>query len=88
MTIGVHQADTLNYLFGPIKTVSSFFNKLCITEANLLRTVARLDRRFDAERKQGPDQHTTLELFERGKAESNLTNLTLFIRLAFSRRRR
>ena len=25
MTIGVHQADTLNYIFGPIKTVFSFF---------------------------------------------------------------
>ncbi len=30
MTMGVHQADTLNYIFGPIKTVFSFFNKLYI----------------------------------------------------------
>jgi predicted dehydrogenase len=30
MTIGVHQADTLNYLFGPIKTVSAFFKRLHI----------------------------------------------------------
>ena len=28
MTIGVHQADTLNYIFGPIKTVFSMFRKL------------------------------------------------------------
>jgi predicted dehydrogenase len=39
------------------------------TEANLLRTVARVDRRFDAERTQGPDQSTRLELFEKGKTE-------------------
>ena len=107
MTIGVHQADTLNYLFGPIRTVSAFFKRLHIpapvedvtttifefesgmlgylgcnfasprtnwmhvygTEANLLRTVARVDRRFDAERNQGPDQSTRLELFEKGKTE-------------------
>jgi predicted dehydrogenase len=105
MTMGVHQADTFNYIFGPIKTVFSFFNKLYIpapvedvtttvfkfesgilgylgcnfasprtnwmhvygTEANLLRTVARLDRRFDVERKQAVDQSTRLELFEKGK---------------------
>lgn len=30
MTIGVHQADTLNYLFGPIRTVFSFFRHLAI----------------------------------------------------------
>lgn len=108
MTIGSHQADTFNYLFGRIKTVFAFFNKLYIpapvedvtttvlrfesgilgylgcnfasprtnwmrvygTEANLLRTVARVDRRFDMERKQGPDQSTRLELFEKGKTES------------------
>jgi predicted dehydrogenase len=107
MTIGVHQADTLNYLFGPIKTVSAFFKRLHIpapvedvtttifefesgmlgylgcnfasprtnwmhvygTEANLRRTVARVDRRFDAERTQGPDESTRLELFEKGKTE-------------------
>jgi predicted dehydrogenase len=107
MTIGVHQADTLNYLFGPIRTVSAFFKRLHIpapvedvtttifefesgmlgylgcnfasprtnwmyvygTEANLQRTVARVDRRFDAERTQGPDQSTRLELFEKGKTE-------------------
>lgn len=107
MTIGIHQADTLNYIFGPIRTVSSFFNKLYIpapvedvtttifkfesgvlgylgsnfasprtnwmhvygTEANLLRTVVRVDRRFDAERKQGPDQSTRLEMFEKGTTE-------------------
>jgi predicted dehydrogenase len=107
MTIGVHQADTLNYLFGPVKRVSAFFKRLLIpapvedvtstifefesgmlgylgcnfasprtnwmhvygTEANLLRTVARLDRRFDAERTQGPDQSTRLELMEKGKTD-------------------
>jgi predicted dehydrogenase len=37
------------------------------TEANLLRTVARVDRRFDVERKQSVDQSTRLELFEKGK---------------------
>lgn len=115
MTIGSHQADTLNYIFGPIKTVFSFFNKLYIpapvedvtttifkfesgilgylgcnfasprtnwmrvygTEANLLRTVARVDRRFDAERKQGPDQSTRLELFEKGKAEPKQVPLAI-----------
>jgi len=30
MTIGVHNADVFNYLFGPVKTVFSFFNKLYI----------------------------------------------------------
>ena len=30
MTIGVHNVDAFNYLFGPIKTVFSFFNKLYI----------------------------------------------------------
>ncbi len=30
MTIGVHQADTINYLFGPVKTVFAFFNHLHI----------------------------------------------------------
>lgn len=107
MTIGIHQADTLNYIFGPIRTVSSFFKQLYIpapvedvtttifefesgilgyigsnfasprtnwmyvygTEANLLRTVARVDRRFDAERKQGPDESTKLELFTKGSTE-------------------
>jgi len=107
MTIGSHQADTLNYIFGPIKSVFAFFNRLYIpapvedvtttifrfesgilgylgcnfasprtnwmrvygTEANLLRTVARVDRRFDAEREQGPDQSTRLELFEKGNTE-------------------
>ena len=108
MTIGVHQADTLNYIFGPIRRVSAFFKRLLIpapvedvtttifefesgllgylgcnfasprtnwmhvygTEANLLRTVARLDRRFDAERAQGPDQSTRLELIEKGTTEA------------------
>jgi len=32
------------------------------TLRGLLRTVARVDRRFDAERAQGPDQSTRLEL--------------------------
>ena len=115
MTIGIHQADTLNYLFGRITTVSSFFNKLHIpapvddvtttifrfesgvlgylgsnfasprtnwmyvygTEANLLRTVARVDRRFDAERKQGPDQSTRLELFEKGNTEAKAIALAV-----------
>lgn len=26
MTMGVHQADTFIYLFGPVKTVFAFFN--------------------------------------------------------------
>jgi predicted dehydrogenase len=107
MTMGVHQADTLNYLFGPIKTVSSFFTRLHIpapvedvtttilefesgilgyvgstyaspktnwmrvygTEANLIRTVSTLDRRFDMERKQSVDQSTRLELIEKGRSE-------------------
>jgi predicted dehydrogenase len=30
MTMGVHPADTFNYIFGPIKTVFSLFNKLYI----------------------------------------------------------
>jgi predicted dehydrogenase len=30
MTMGVHQADTLNHIFGPIKTVFAFFNRLYI----------------------------------------------------------
>lgn len=35
MTLGVHAADTLQYLFGPIQSVSSFFNRLCLpTEIN------------------------------------------------------
>ncbi len=110
MTMGVHQADTLNYIFGPIKRVSSFFNKLYIpapvedvtttifefasgilgylgcnfacprtnwmyvygTEANLLRTVARPDRKFGEQVKQSSsvDQYTRLELFEKGKDQA------------------
>ena len=31
MTMGVHQADTFNYLFGPVKTVFSLFKKLYIS---------------------------------------------------------
>ncbi len=115
MTIGVHQADTLNYIFGPIKTVFSFFNRLHIpapvddvtvtvfkfesgilgyigsnfasprtnwmqvygTAANLRRTVARVDRKFDAERKQGPDQSTTLELWAAGTTEVKPVELTI-----------
>ncbi len=30
MTMGVHQADNLNYIFGPIKTAHAFFNRLYI----------------------------------------------------------
>jgi predicted dehydrogenase len=30
MTMGIHQADLFNHLFGPIKTVFSYFNKLYI----------------------------------------------------------
>ena len=30
MTLGIHHADTFNYLFGPIKTVFSYFNKLYV----------------------------------------------------------
>ncbi len=30
MTMGIHYVDTLNYLFGPIKTVSAYLNKLYI----------------------------------------------------------
>jgi predicted dehydrogenase len=115
MTIGIHQADTLNYIFGPIKTVFSFFNKLYIpapvedvtttvfkfesgilgylgsnfasprtnwmhvygTEGNLLRTVARVDRKFDPERQQRPDQSTRLELFEKGKTGSEQIQLVI-----------
>jgi predicted dehydrogenase len=107
MTIGVHQADTLNYIFGPIKRVSAFFKRRHIpapvdditttmfefesgmlgylganfasprtnwmyiygTEANLVRTVQRLDTRFDKERKLGADQSTRLELFEKGSTQ-------------------
>jgi predicted dehydrogenase len=115
MTIGSHQADTFNYIFGPIKTVSAFFNKLYIpapvedvtttifqfesgilgylgcnfasprtnwmrvygTEANLIRTVARVDRRFDVERKQGPDQSARLELLQKGRTEPQEISLTI-----------
>jgi predicted dehydrogenase len=115
MTIGIHQADTLNYIFGPIKRVSAFFRKLYIpapvedvtttifefesgmlgyigsnfasprtnwmhvygTEANLLRTVARVDRRFDAERTQGPDESTRLERFTAGKTEGERVELRI-----------
>jgi len=114
MTIGVHQADTLNYIFGPIKTVFSMFKKLHIpapiedvtstmfefesgilgyigsnfasprtdwmhvygTEANLRRTVSRVDRRFDIERKQGPDEGSRLERFSAGSTEPELVELT------------
>jgi predicted dehydrogenase len=114
MTIGVHQADTLNYIFGPIKTVFSIFKKLHIpapieditttvfefesgilgyigsnfasprtnwmhvygTEANLRRTVSRVDRRFDIERKQGPDEGSRLERFSTGSNEPELIGLT------------
>jgi predicted dehydrogenase len=113
MTIGIHQADTLNYIFGPIKRVSAFFTKLYIpapvedvtttifefesgilgyigsnfasprtnwmyvygTEANLLRTVARVDRRFDVERKQGPDESTKLEMYAKGNTEGERVEL-------------
>jgi predicted dehydrogenase len=115
MTIGIHQADTLNYIFGPIKRVSAFFKKLYIpapvedvtttifefesgllgyigstfasprtnwmyvygTEANLLRTVARVDRRFDAERRQGPDESTRLEMFTKGRTDGQPVELTI-----------
>jgi quercetin dioxygenase-like cupin family protein len=30
MTMGIHHADVFNYLFGPIKSVFSYFNKLYI----------------------------------------------------------
>ncbi len=30
MTLGVHPADTLQYLLGPVQTVSAFFNRLCL----------------------------------------------------------
>ena len=30
MTMGIHHADVFNYLFGPVKTVFSYFNKLYI----------------------------------------------------------
>ena len=115
MTIGVHQADTLNYIFGPIKTVFSMFKKLHIpapvedvtttmfefesgilgyigsnfasprtnwmhvygTEANLRRTVSRVDRRFDLERKQGPDEGSRLERFSAGSNEPEEIELTI-----------
>ncbi len=115
MTIGVHQADTLNYVFGPVKTVFSFFNHLHIpapvndvtttifrfesgilgyiganfasprtnwmqvygTEANLTRTVARLDRQFDAERKRGIDESTRLEMVVKGNTEPQRVELKI-----------
>jgi predicted dehydrogenase len=115
MTIGIHQADTVNYIFGPVKRVSAFFRKLYIpapvedvtttifefesgilgyigsnfasprvnwmhvygTEANLLRTVARVDRRFDVERKQGPDESTRLEIFTKGKTDGERVELKI-----------
>lgn len=115
MTIGIHQADTLNYIFGPVKTVFSFFNRLYIpapvedvtttiftfesgilgylgsnfasprtnwmhvygTEANLRRTVARVDRRFDVERTQGPDQSSRLEMFTKGSNEARPIDLAI-----------
>ena len=30
MTLGVHPADTLQYLLGPVQSVSAFFNRLCL----------------------------------------------------------
>jgi len=30
MTLGVHPADTLQYLLGPIQSISAFFNRLCL----------------------------------------------------------
>ena len=39
------------------------------TEANLVRTVTRVDRRFDVERKQGPDESTRLDLYAKGRTE-------------------
>ena len=30
MTLGIHHADLFNYLFGPIKTAFSYFNKLYV----------------------------------------------------------
>ena len=115
MTIGVHQADTLNYIFGPVKTVFSMFKKLYIpapvedvtttifefesgilgyigsnfasprtnwmhvygTEANLRRSVRRVDRRFDAERTQGPDQSSTLERYPAGSNDVEEIALTI-----------
>jgi len=47
------------------------------TTANLRRTVARVDRQFDAERKQGPDQSTTLELIPKGTTEVQPIELTI-----------
>jgi len=47
------------------------------TEANLLRTVARADRRFDVERTQGPDQSARLELFQKGRIEPQAISLTI-----------
>jgi len=110
MTMGVHQADTFNYIFGPVKSVFSYFNRLHIhapiddvtvtvlqfesgilgylgtnfitprthwiwvygTEANLLKTLSRLDRKFDAERKQNPDEGSRLELFRKGSTGPEL----------------
>ncbi len=30
MTLGVHPAETLQYLLGPVRSVSAFFNRLCL----------------------------------------------------------
>ena len=35
MTLGVHHADTLQYLLGPVQSVSSFFNKLVLSTENI-----------------------------------------------------
>ena len=47
------------------------------TEANLLRTVARLDRRFDVERKMGPDESSRLEMFSAGNAAGEKIELAI-----------
>lgn len=117
MTMGVHQADTLNYIFGPVKRVSSFFNRLYIpapvedvtttiiefesgilgylgcnftsprtnwmhvygTEANLLRSTVRPDRKFGEQVKQSSsiDTFTKVELFEKGKDGARGIPLTI-----------
>ena len=42
-----------------------------------MRTVARLDRRFDVERKMGPDESSRLEMFSAGNAAGEKIELAI-----------
>jgi predicted dehydrogenase len=43
MTLGVHPAETLQYLLGPVQSVSAFFNRLCL-KTEIIDTGAALLR--------------------------------------------